>query len=77
MTIGEANGRALDRLTSAQPVLVDCVPAREALDLDERTVLHSGPPLPWERASPPVQAAVLCPIDGNGIRQIDRSPGVE
>ena len=66
MTIGEANGRALDRLTSAQPVLMDCVPARAALGLDERTVLHSGPPLPWEHASPPVQAAVLCAIRYEG-----------
>ena len=47
-------------------MLVDCRPAREALGLPERTVLHSGPPLPWERACPPVQAAVLCAIRYEG-----------
>ena len=57
---------ALARLVDAQPVLLDCVPAREALGLPERTVLHSGPPLDWERACPPVQTAVLCAIRYEG-----------
>ncbi len=66
MSVREANERALACLTSAQPVLVDCRPAREALGLDEHTVLHSGPPLPWERACPTVQAAILCAIRYEG-----------
>ena len=66
MSIREANERALVRLTSAQPVLVDCRPAREALGLDERTVLHSGPPLLWGQACPTVQAAILCAIRYEG-----------
>jgi hypothetical protein len=37
-----------------------------ALGLPERTVLHSGPPLTWERACPPVQTAVLCAIRYEG-----------
>jgi Protein of unknown function (DUF1116) len=45
---------------------VDCRPAREALGLHERIVLHSGPPLPWERACPTVQAAILCAIRYEG-----------
>jgi len=64
--IDAANARALERLTSAHPVLVDCRPAREALGLAERTVLHAGPPLDWGRACPPVQAAVLCAIRYEG-----------
>jgi Protein of unknown function (DUF1116) len=47
-------------------VLIDCVPAREALGLPARTVLHAGPPLAWERASPPVQTAILCAIRYEG-----------
>ena len=66
MRVREANERALACLTSAQPVLVDCRPAREALGLDDHTVLHSGPPLPWERACPTVQAAILCAIRYEG-----------
>ena len=47
-------------------MLVDCVPAREALGLPARTVLHAGPPLTWERACPPVQTAILCAIRYEG-----------
>ena len=57
---------ALARLTSAEPMLVDCRPAREALALPDRVVLHAGPPLPWLRACPTVQAAVLCAIRYEG-----------
>ena len=47
-------------------MLVDCRPAREALDLPDRVVLHSGPPLAWERASGPVRGAVLGAIRYEG-----------
>ena len=57
--IERANTVALDRLTSGAPFLVDCRPAREALELPDHTVLHSGPPIAWERVSEPVRAAIL------------------
>jgi Protein of unknown function (DUF1116) len=47
-------------------MLVDCLPAREVLGLDERIVLHSGPPLSWEHACPTMQAAILCAIRYEG-----------
>ena len=50
VSIKEANRVAVERLIGAEPVLIDCVPARDALALSNRTVLHAGPPLPWERA---------------------------
>jgi hypothetical protein len=56
----------LDRLTGGEPFLVDCRPAREALELPDRTVLHSGPPIAWERLSDPVRAAILCAIRYEG-----------
>lgn len=62
MNIKAANGRALERLVGAEPVLVDCRPAREAMALADRTVLHAGPPLQWERACATMQSAVLCAI---------------
>ena len=34
-------------------------------------VLHSGPPLAWERASPPVQTAILCAIRYEGLAADD------
>src|SRR5205814_2432946 len=64
--IDAANRRALDELTNGEPVLIDCRPAAEALELPARVVLHAGPPLEWRRASPPVRAAVLCAIRYEG-----------
>jgi hypothetical protein len=60
--IERANAEALARLTGGEPFVVDCRPAWEALELPERTVLHSGPPITFERMCEPVQAAVLCAI---------------
>src|SRR5207244_164139 len=61
-TIERATAEALARLTGGRPFVVDCRPAWEALELPDRTVLHSGPPIAWERMCEPVQAAVLCAI---------------
>jgi Protein of unknown function (DUF1116) len=58
-SIDRANAMALERLTGGAPFLVDCRPARDALELPDRTVLHSGPPLAWDRFSEPVRAAIL------------------
>jgi hypothetical protein len=57
--IERANAEALARLTDGLPVLVDCRPAREALELADRTVLHAGPPIEWSRMCEPMRAAVL------------------
>jgi hypothetical protein len=64
--IERANATALARLVDGDPVLVDCRPAGEALELPERTVLHAGPPLAWSRMCPPLEAAVLCAIRYEG-----------
>ncbi len=58
MNVKAANAEALRRLIAAEPVLIDCVPASEALGLEPQTVLHAGPPIGWEAMCPPVQGAV-------------------
>jgi hypothetical protein len=65
-TIDAANTQALGRLVGGEPILVDCRPAWEALELPEHTVLHAGPPLAWARMCEPMQAAVLCAIRYEG-----------
>ena len=60
------NGEVLARLGDGEPVLLDCRPAWEALELPESTVLHAGPPLAWPRMCEPMQAAVLCAIRYEG-----------
>ena len=62
MTIASANQIALGRLTGAEPILIDCGPARSVMGLTGRTVLHAGPPLGWEAACETMKAAILCAI---------------
>jgi len=64
--VKKANEIALRRLVEAQPVLVDCRPAREAIGLTGRMVLHAGPPLGWERMCATMQAAILCAMRYEG-----------
>ena len=54
-----ANATAVDRLLSAEALLVDVRPAREVLGLQAGTFLHAGPPLDWERASGPMRGALI------------------
>jgi len=70
--VDAANAEALGRLVEGEPALVDCRPAREAIGLPDRTVLHAGPPLEWTRMCAPLQAAVLCAIRYEGWAHDDR-----
>ena len=58
-TIEKANGKALGRMLAGDPVLVDCIPAREAIPaLGPGLILHAGPPVAWERMCGPMRGAV-------------------
>jgi Protein of unknown function (DUF1116) len=61
-----ANRTAVERLMAAGAQLVDVRPAAEVLDLPDRTLLHSGPPLTWESASGPMRGALIgaCLFEG-------------
>ena len=57
--IDEANREAVRRIVDAEPVLVDVLPAGEAIaGLADRTILHAGPPIDWERMCGPMRGAV-------------------
>jgi len=50
--IEEANKEFLKRVTSGDPVLVDVAPAGDVHpDFPEKTILHAGPPIEWQRMS--------------------------
>lgn len=54
-----ANDTAAARMIGAQPFLVDVVPAHEALPgLDDRMILHAGPPVAWDAMCGPMRGAV-------------------
>jgi hypothetical protein len=55
-----ANEEAVKRLTSAQPVLVDIAPAADVIPgLQDKMILHSGPPITWERMCGAQKGAVI------------------
>lgn len=55
-----ANRHAFDRLLSADPVLVDVLPAVEAIPAlaEGRKILHAGPPVSWDRMCGPMRGAI-------------------
>ena len=55
-----ANAEAVQRLAAADPVLVDVAPAAEVIEgLEGRMVLHSGPPITWDRMCGAQRGSVL------------------
>jgi len=59
-TIDQANQEALRRILAGDPILVDVVPASEAIpDLADRMILHAGPPINWDRMCGPMRGAVM------------------
>lgn len=57
--IEDANAEAVRRIFAADPVLIDVAPARKAIaGLDDRMILHAGPPIEWERMCGPLKGAV-------------------
>lgn len=60
INIAEANLTAVTRIMSARPMLTGVVTAKEAIPaLQERRLLHAGPPIPWERMSGPLHGALI------------------
>jgi hypothetical protein len=58
--IDKANAEALRRMLAGDPVLVDVIPAGEALKgLTPRHILHAGPPIGWERMCGPMRGAIM------------------
>ena len=57
--IEEANAETLKRMLAGDPVLVDCIPAHEAIPtLNKGLILHAGPPIEWARMCGPMRGAV-------------------
>ena len=57
--IEKANKEAIRRMLDAEPVLIDVVPAGEVVPrLEDKLILHAGPPIEWERMCGPMQGAI-------------------
>ena len=58
--IEKGNATAIERVLAAQAVMVDVVPARDAIPAlgESRLLLHAGPPIEWERMCGPMRGAL-------------------
>ena len=58
--IEKANQQAIERMFAGEPVLVDVIPAAEAIpQLKDRMILHAGPPVEWGRMCGPMRGAIM------------------
>ena len=57
--IPAANREVLARMVSADPLLIDCMPAGDALGLADRRVLRARRPIAWEAMWPPLRGAIV------------------
>lgn len=56
--LDEANKAVTDKIVSAQPYLMDVVPAKEVIDeLNGKVLLHAGPPMKWEHMTNPMKGS--------------------
>ncbi len=60
LDIERANATAVERMTSARPMLKTVAKAGDVIDgLSAGRLLHAGPPIEWPRMSGPLQGAVI------------------
>ncbi len=63
-----ANDEAVDKMVTAQPVLVDIVPAKDAIPAlgMRKLLLHAGPPVTWAEMAGPIRGAAMgaCVYEG-------------
>jgi len=69
--IAAAKREVLARMVSAEPVLLDCVPAGDAPGLADRLVLHTGPPIAWAAMCPSLHGAVVGALRHEGWATTD------
>ena len=59
-TIEQANFEVIDRIKKGTPVLRDVVPAKSVIkELNEKVLLHAGPPIKWENMTDPMQGSCV------------------
>lgn len=68
MNIDQANRAAVERMTSARPMLTGLAPARDVVPgMRDNLILHAGPPIEWERMSGPLRGAVIGALIFEGL----------
>lgn len=73
MNIDQANRTAVERMTSARPMLTGLALARDVIPgMRENLILHAGPPIEWERMSGPLRGAVIGALIFEGLARDEK-----
>lgn len=68
VNIEQANETAVERMMSARPILKSVATARKVIPgMHDNLLLHAGPPITWERASGPMQGAIVGALIFEGL----------
>jgi hypothetical protein len=68
MNIDKANERVFEIIQKGEPVLIGIGKALDTIPgMTEKTILHSGPPITWERMSGPVRGGVIGALIYEGL----------
>ncbi len=74
--IDEANARALEIILAGKPVLTGLSVAREVIPgMHDKRILHSGPPITWERMCGPTRGAVMGALVYEGLADTPEEAG--
>lgn len=66
--IEQANRTAVERMTSARPILTGLGRARDVVPgMRDNLLLHAGPPIAWDRMSGPLRGAVIGALIFEGL----------
>ena len=73
LDIESANQTALERMTSARPILKGVALAKDAIPgMKENLIMHAGPPVEWARMSGPMRGAVIGALIYEGLAKDDK-----
>jgi hypothetical protein len=68
LDIQKANNQVVERFLNSRPVLVGIGKALDTVPgMTKKTILHSGPPVTWERMSGPMRGAVMGALIYEGL----------
>ena len=72
--IEQANRTAVERMTSAHPMLTSVATARDVIPgLRDGLLLHAGPPIEWQRMSGPLRGAIIGALIFEGLASDEAS----
>jgi hypothetical protein len=70
VSIDEANSEAVRRIMSGRPTIVGLDLAKRVIPgMTDRTILHAGPPISWERMCGPTRGAVMGALVYEGLAE--------